>query len=411
MARAVLGGGRDTPMRLISRDLVVGTQIGSVPSATPMVPLARDLVAQQRRARLKPAAMATTLELDLRRALDLQRSRLLHRLAVLGVPWGVSAEGRGTTGTFRETWQMRWEPELDVRLIERAALGTTVEAAAAAALAQQAVGSETLGELTPLLEVCLLAGLDDTLPGLVSLVADRTAVADDVERLLASLPPLARTLRYGDVRGTDAAALADVVRSVVGRIAAGLVVACTGIDEDGAHDMARYLRDAQSGLGLLADQAHLERFHAGVRGLVDGTRVPGHLQGLATRLLADAGRLPADAVERRLSRALSRGEEPRAGASFVEGFLGGSGALLVHDPVLLGILDGWLATLGGDAFADVLPLLRRTFGEFEMAERRAIGERIRTGQAPGSRRGSFELDPERAAAALATVAELLGMAR
>jgi len=411
VARAVLGGGQDTPMRLISRDLVVGTQIGAVPASTPMVPLARDLALQQKRCRLKPAAMAATLELDLRRPLDLHRSQLLHRLTLLGVPWGVPAEGRGTTGTFRETWQMRWEPELDVRIIERAALGTTVDVAAAASLAQQAAGSETLGELTSLLEACLLAGLDDSLHGLVELVADRSAVADDVARLLESLPSLARTIRYGDVRGTDADALAAVVRSVVARVSAGLVVACTGIDDDGAHDMARQLREAQSALSLLADAEFVAQFHRGVGMLVDGSRLPGHLQGLATRLLADGGRMDPTAVERRLSRALSRGEEPKVGAAFVEGFLGGSGALLVHDPVLLGVLDGWLATLAADSFAEVLPLLRRTFGGFELAERRAIGERLRTGNAPSARRGRFELDPERVAAALVTVGQLLGVQR
>ena len=45
---------------------------------------------------------------------------------LLGVPWGAETEGRRSAGTFRETWQIRWEPELEVRLIEASALGTTV---------------------------------------------------------------------------------------------------------------------------------------------------------------------------------------------------------------------------------------------------------------------------------------------
>lgn len=408
-ARAVLGGGSDAPMRLLSSALVVGDRIGHVPASTPMVPLARDLAAEQRRCRLKPEGSVRTLELDLRRLLDRERSRLLHRLGVLDVPWGVEQEGRGTTGTFRETWHLRWEPELEVRLIERAALGTQVASAAAAALAQRAVGAETLGELTALLETCLVAGLDASLPGLVALVAERSAVADDVARMLEALPALARTIRYGDVRGTDASALSGVVHGVVGRIAAGLAVAATGLDDDGAAGLAGQLREAQAALGLLPDRTDLDRFEQALGAIVEGARIHGRLQGLATRLLADATRLEPDAVERRLSRALSRGEAPLDAAAFVEGFLGGSGAVLVHDPLLLGVLDRWIATLPASSFVEVLPLLRRTFGGFATAERRAIGERVRTGEAPGGRRGRFELDSARAAAGLVTIGHLLGV--
>ena len=42
---------------------------------------------------------------------------LLHRLLALGVPWGSVEEGRGTSGTFRETWSLRWEPELAVAAV------------------------------------------------------------------------------------------------------------------------------------------------------------------------------------------------------------------------------------------------------------------------------------------------------
>ena len=48
-------------------------------------------------------------------------------------------------------------------------------------------------------------------------------------------------------------------------------------------------------------------------------------------------------------------------------------------------------------------------GGFDAAERRSIGERVRTGDAPGTHRGDVDLDPERVAAALETMAQLLGL--
>lgn len=410
-ARAVLGHGHDTPMRLISNDLVVGTQFGTVPSSTPMVPLARSLAAEQKRCRIKPEGATKVLELDLRQGLHLQRSQLLHRLTLLDVPWGRETDGRGSAGTFRETWQLRWEPEYEVRIIEASALGTTVLTACTAALLQRARQAPTLGDLTVLLERALLAGLQDAMPELLHLVEERSAVAADVARLMESLPPLARTIRYGDVRNTDGGALHHVVGGIVSRIVAGLAVACTGLDDDGSAAMAALVHDTQAALSLLGHTDHLAALHRALIEVCERNRVHGVIQGLATRLLADAGVVDADATERRVSRSLSVGTSPLDAAAFVEGFLGGSGTVLVHDPLLLAVIDGWLASLPAEAFTDTLPLLRRTFGSFEPAERRAIGERVRTGEAPLAHRGQVALDPERVAAGLTTVAQLLGVAR
>ena len=422
-ARAVLGNGTDAPMRLISESLVVGTQIGAVAASTPMVPLARNLAAEQRRCRLKPDGAGRTLELDLRRPLDLHRSELLHRLGLLGVPWGVEAEGRSSAGTFRETWSLRWEPELEVRIIESGALGTTVAAACTAAVLQRARQADGLGELTVLLERCLLARVDDAVPEVIAMVAQRSSLAVDVARLLETVPPLARTLRYGDVRHGGAApdegeasavtsALTSIDAVIVGifsHIAAGLRIACTGLDHDASTVMAGLVREAQSSLSLLGRDDLLTTFRAALLEVCEQPRVHGLVQGLATRILTDSTVLDADATERRVSRALSSGTQPVEAAAFVEGFLGSSGTVLVHDTLLLGVLDRWLATLSAEAFTDVVPLLRRTFGAFEPAERRAIGNRVRSGEDPGAARGVVELDAERVAAALVTAAQLLGM--
>jgi len=116
-----------------------------------------------------------------------------------------------------------------------------------------------------------------------------------------------------------------------------------------------------------------------------------------------------DAVQRRLSQALSAGTPPASGAAFVEGFLAGSGSVLIHDAELLDVLDGWVSSLRPDAFEAVVALLRRTFGAFEAAERRqlmrllmGLGVERATGFGVG-------VDPERAAAALITVRQMLGV--
>src|SRR5207302_3810905 len=117
----------------------------------------------------------------------------------------------------------------------------------------------------------------------------------------------------------------------------------------------------------------------------------------------------------RMSRELSAAAPPPAAAGWAEGFLAGSGLLLVHDDKLLALADGWLAGLSADAFAAVLPALRRTFGGFAPPERRAIGDQAARLDGAGRRpavaaAAEDDLDTGRAAVAARAVAAILGMA-
>ncbi|GAA1866405.1 DUF5682 family protein [Actinomadura bangladeshensis] len=408
--RAVLCEGADLPVELIQRRMVVGERLGAVPDRTPMVPLQRDLQAEQRRLRLKPSALGKEHDLDLRKPTDLERSRLLHRLRLLDVDWGVPAGTGRSKGTFRETWTLVWRPEFDVELIEAGAWGTTVRGAAAAraeALAEQATA---LADLTSVAERCLLADLGEALPTVMRALADRAAVDTDVAHLMAAMPALVRALRYGDVRGTSTGPLRAVVDGLVVRVCVGLPPAVTGLDDDAAREFLAHVDAVHGALSLLADDGHLERWRRTLEGLLARPdALHGLIEGRLTRLLLDAGRL--DDVPDRMARAVSAGAAPDRAAAWVEGFLSGGALLLLHDAALLRLVDAWIAGLPADSFTDVLPLLRRTFGAYPSAERRAIGEQLR--RRPGSPEAApdhpeEDMDETRAAPAAATTLEILG---
>jgi hypothetical protein len=379
---AVLCEGDELRLRLIERRLVVGERLGSVPEDMPATPLARDLAAQQRGLRLRPEALERELDLDLRKPTDLGRSRLLHRLRLLGVPWGEPAEGRRSTGTFRETWRLCWEPEFAVALIDAGAYGTTVLDAAGARVVEQAREASVLAEVTGLVESCLVADLGEAFGPVLRALDTRAALDTDVAHLLAAVPALARTLRYGDVRGTDVSALRSVTTGLLARACAGLPAAVLALSDEAAAALRTHVDGAHSAVGLLDDPELSGRWLDTLAGLADRDDLHGLLAGRLTRLLLDAERLDRAETGRRMARALSVGVPPPAGAAWVEGFLAGGGLLLVHDPQLLALVDAWLTGLDGAAFDEAVPLLRRTFGTFAEPERRAIGERVRGGAAP-----------------------------
>ncbi|MDW3214279.1 MAG: DUF5682 family protein [Ilumatobacteraceae bacterium] len=406
-ADAVMGG-----LPLVRRRLVVGSAIGSVPDDAPQVPLARDLAARQRSARLKPEPDEHTVELDLRTPNGLRRSHLLHQLAAIGVPWGTLEDGRGSSGTFRETWRVAWRPEWSIRVIEYAAYGTTVEQAATTRLVERAHDAAGLVEIATVLDQALLAALPDAVDPIVGVLATRAADDPDTAQLMAALGPLAEARRYGDVRATDAEAVASVFDGLVVRVLAGVVPACASLDDDAAALMVERLSGVHQALALVDHPARHRAFPQVLEQLSEERghgRGHGRVHGRATRILHDTGHWSARQVELRLGRALSYGTAPAVGAAFVEGFLAGSGTVLVHDAELRSVVDRWLSSLDPDAFDETVPLLRRTFGAFESAERRQLGRlvageerEVLVGFGPGH-------DDARAAAALVTVRHLLGL--
>ncbi len=409
--RAVLCDGDELRLDLVNRKLVVGERLGEVPEDATSVPLAKDLAAAQRRWKLPPSALVSDHDLDLRKEFDLERSRLLHRLRLLGVDWGQPREdgsARRGKGTFWESWRLCWRPEFAVDLVEASAYGTTVPAAATAKSVELTGAAGSLGEVTALVERCLLADLPAALPAVLRALDEKVALDADVTHLMTALPALARSLRYGDVRGTDLSALRVVTTGLVIRVCLGLPGAVTALDDDAAREMRDQLDAVHGALSLLDDAELSGRWLDTLRRLVERTDLPGVIGGRLTRLLLDGGQLDNSDVGRRMALVLTIGVPPARAASWIEGFLAGGGLLLIHDERLLSLVDAWLVGIPADTFVEVLPLLRRTFGAFTQPERRAIGERIRSSGGGAPARPDPGVDPDRAARVLPTVALLLG---
>jgi hypothetical protein len=412
-AHAVLCDGDDLRLRLINRRLVVGDRLGRVPDKTPSVPIARDVAASQRRLRLPAEVGTREIDLDLRREMDLDRSRLLHRLRLLGVDWGERLPTRKGRGTFWESWQLAWQPEFAVDLVEAGAYGTTVRAAATARVTEQATAAATLAEVTALVERCLLADLPDALPEVLHALDERMALDADVAHLMDALPALARTLRYGDVRGTDLGALRTVTLGMITRICVGLPAAVGGLDDSAAAVMRDRIDAVHGALALIEERDTTDRWVTVLAGLSTRDDLHGLLAGRLNRLLLDAARLDVPEIGLRMATVLTVGVPIARAAAWIEGFLAGDGLLLVHDERLLALVDGWLTGIPADAFVEVLPLLRRTFSGYPAPQRRLIGERAANISGAGPRRASEAdaVDADHGVLVLPTIARLLGWDR
>lgn len=373
---AVLCHANPLPMEVIRRKLVVSDRLGQVPDEAPTVPFQRDLAALQKSLRMTVSAESVVLELDQRKEIDLARSRLLHRLLIVGIPWGEQVEAqRRSAGTFRETWRLEWLPEFGVSIIEAARWGNTVEDAAGAFVRRRAGKAKELVELTGLLDHVMLADLPEAVKALVQRIQDFSAVSETFGGLMDALPPLGRILRYGNVRKTDAKLVEPLLESLLARICAGLTAACASLDDDAAARMRKRVDIVSTALATLGRADLLEAWHAQLRSLTEA-EVHGLVAGRAWRILVDAHACTPEAAATRLSLALSLGGDPAAASAWIDGFVSGSGEILVHDDRLRALMDGWVCSLPHEAFEQVCPIVRRTFATFEAPTRRIIGQRL-----------------------------------
>lgn len=394
VVRAVFAFGDDAPLRLIHDKLIVGARMGKVPAKTPSVPLQIDLAAAQKRTRLEPSASPESLDLDLRKPILLERSQLLHRLNVLGIPWGKLAAARGAKGTFHEIWQIEWKPEFAVNIIEASLWGNTVLDAATNKVNADAQQTSELPALTKLVQAALLADLSNSIPGLMSTIQQAAATSGDVSHLMQALAPLVNVLRYGNVRQTDTSMVRQVVDELMARVCIGLPAAVSSVNDDAAQQFFEHINAVQSAVGILQNDSHTRSWTQTLAHLSAQDGVHGLIRGRACRLLFDRSNAESDTA-RQMSLALSPGTPAAQAAAWVQGFLQGSGLALLHNPILWQLVNQWVMSLSGDSFVAILPLLRRTFSSFPAGERRQIGELAKDSGQVQSVRSNDDLDPAR----------------
>jgi hypothetical protein len=409
-AVAVLGAGDSRNLRLIARRWHFDGRLGKVPEDFPAAPLQKDLSTLQRRLRLQASAEEKVLDLDLREPLDRDRSHLLRRLRILGIEWG-KPPARATVqkGTFHEIWQLLWQPEFAIALVEASRYGHTLEQASSTLLAEKSASAARLSELVALLDDALFADLSDAVQPLVNAIERRAAAQADVLQLLEAIPPLVAVFRYGNVRETDVGLVDRILVILIPRMFIGVVPAATNIDSDAARELQRRLASVEQSLVALANAGFLEGWRDCLARLCAGESTHPLLAGYGYRLLYDAKMLPFEDLATALSRALSVGNVPELGANWIEGLLGGSGTLLIHDDRLRAVLDLWLRRVPEPHFIQVLPLLRRTFARFPPGERRVLGERLKSGSTAVSAAASAQSDDfdEQAARAVLPVLALI----
>ncbi|WP_437185814.1 DUF5682 family protein [Planctomicrobium sp. SH668] len=410
---AVMCQGEETPLRAIRNQLELGERLGSVPPETPSVPLEADVQRLQKSLRLKISLTPKLLDLDLRNDHAREQSRTLHRLVILGIPWGQLQSSGSATSTFHEVWKLEWKPEFAISIIEANVWGSTLLDASSARILNRAETAPHLSDITQLFHDAMQADLNSVFPILIERIQSASAISADVIQLMDALGPLASVIRYGDVRGTDTTQLKPIVSGMFARVCVGLFTACTGVNDELATTLVQSMSKTQDALDLLQQAELQDEWNLRIQRLAFED-FHGLLSGSATRNLLERQLLDAAGLETLTRKALGPAQEIAYCAHWISGLFGGSSMLLIHQDSVWQVLDFWLLHLEESLFLEMLPVLRRSFAKFSVAERRVMAAKLKSMHRHSDSadrnvpRQGTPLHYERAAKVLPILAKILG---
>jgi hypothetical protein len=399
-----------TALLLIEQKLYVGERVGEIGDDVPQMPLARDLAQWQKKTRLKPEDIDVEVKLDLRSDAGLLKSTLLHRLTLIAVPWGRLLEAEAGRGTFREVWNLRWAPELSVALAEALIHGVTIEQAAGNAARARAGASSSVTELAGLIRAALVADLPDAATDCITQLQAVATRASDLTDLMNAVAPLVRVLRYGSARKLPEQALRALIASLSVEVNAGVRTGSHALDQETATKRIQAMHSFDEALGLFDDEALTQGWRQQLAAMVEDDQVAPAVAGLSLRRLHDVRIWEPERVAAAFSRQMS-GHDPRQSGAFLEGFLSGGSEVILHDRLLLHLVDAWLGELAEQDFIEALPLLRRSLSGFDAISRRRLMEQVRKVRGVVAEAGAAEQPDENAAfaQALPLLYQILGL--
>ena len=349
-----------------------GRRRGRLAAGTRLPPLVVDIRHQLADTGLEMAHTAREVELNLLAPADRVKSRLLHRLGVLGI---VGYERSGGTDFLRrddltrlwESWRVRWSPEFDATCIEASRYGTSLpdavgarllevaserqrDAAAAAALLVQAAqaGIETMS-----------ATLLDQLSGLIRAEAQFTGAA-------AALGHLLFLFCFDEAFGTAALPrIGALLSETFTRTLWLLELLGRSADSDGGQ--VRGLRSLFETYQRAAAplQLNQDEFAAVLRRVEQDAHKPPQVRGAAAGILWTLGL----ADDEQILADLLTFADPNELGDFLTGLFALAREVAQRNPRLVGTIDRLLLEFGADDFQSALPSLRLAFTFFTPREK------------------------------------------
>jgi len=392
-ACAAITRGEQAPIREFLAPLMIGRRVGRLGSAAGRNSLQREFAEGLRKFGFPKQDEMETVSLRLADTTQAAASLFLHRLRVADVPYAgyagsqsvVSkakqaedeAGGYGALTRVREHWQVQWTPATEVALAERVIYGESFAEVCERKLNETIQDAKHAADATRLLvDAVLTEALKATARSLDA--AERLSSTDeDVDSLSQAARTLAGLKSFGSSRPQLTQLAGTVDRLLVGtftRATLRLPLSLLG-DAEATAPARRAMMVLQE---LALTQPGLDRaaWFAGLHAISSDETLEPTATGTAAALLYLARECSEAQLRALLERRLSDTIAPARSADFLAGFFSVNALVLLKNREIVAALSAFLAGLGGNAFRDALPALRRAFAVLGASERRFLLEHL-----------------------------------
>lgn len=384
-AETCLGEGSFASVSMAVADTEIGTKIGELPEGVSRTSIQDDFYRQLKDLKLEKYRTMTQqdLKLDLRenrRAasekaafLDLNRSFFLHRLRVLDIGFAEHHAVPQDNATWAEMWSLRWTPEAEIRLVESALRGDTVELAASFALKERVEGA-AMPEIAEAIEDAFLCGMSAALDYAVTALQAAAVDAVSFEELSRTAFRLSNIIGYGDIRKVEIPAVVPILKQLYYRACLILEDACV-CDDTAANSVAEAMNLLNS-VELARDILNTEDWVIALKGVSRRDDLNTTLSGLAAAILLERSEMTNEELKIEVSRRLSKGVPADLGAGWFEGLTMKNRYGLIARLSLWESLDEYIQSLDDEEFKRALVFLRRAFSDFSAGEKDGIAENL-----------------------------------
>lgn len=384
-AETCIGEGSFAAISTAAADTEIGTKIGELPEGVSRTSIQDDFYRQLKELKLDKFRTVTAqdLKLDLRenrRAsseksafLDLNRSFFLHKLRVLDIGFADKQNISQDNATWAEAWVLRWTPEAEIRLVESALRGDTVELAASFALKERTENA-AMSDIAEVIEDAFLCGMSSALDYAVTTLQAVAVDAVSFEELAKTAFRLSNIIGYGDIRKVDNSALEPILKQLYYRACLILEDACI-CDDTAAKSIAEAINMMNS-TELARDFLNTYDWVMALKNVARRDDLNTTLSGLAAAILLERSQMTNEELKTEVSRRLSRGVPADLGAGWFEGLTMKNRYGLIARLSLWGSLDEYIQSLDDEEFKRALVFLRRAFSDFSPAEKDSIAENL-----------------------------------
>ncbi|TVR84570.1 MAG: hypothetical protein EA409_00730 [Saprospirales bacterium] len=364
---STIAGNDQSLWSIAESEVLIGKCFGDTGPYKDEHPIERDFQTQLKQFRLASLVKKNELKsktLDLRKKNHLELSQFLHRLIILGIPFGLkNTEETSTISSFKEIWELQWSEEYHITLVQAGLLGTTIEKAAIAGLKDKAAREDNPEALSGLIMSTLLSALPELLDKFTLQLKEKVTLSNNPDILIPSVASLTMAIKYGDVRNFDPSPIRLILTELIPKLCLRFPATLVNIDDQKANTALNQAESLKTSISILKSPELYDYWERLVNDLISNKQTHPLLGGFGVRQAYDRNLISDSIARERFNQIFSRSGDSNYQSKWLEGFLSGGMLAIFYDHTILYSLNQFISKLDWDTFNDILPVLRRIFSK------------------------------------------------